>query len=38
MAIAKIIGKPKPPFLIIEPNGAPIKNKIKQEKDKAILP
>jgi hypothetical protein len=37
MAMAKIIGKPKPPFLIIDPRGAPIKNRIKQDKENAIL-
>jgi hypothetical protein len=36
-AIAKIIGKPNPPFLIIEPKGAPIKKRITQDKEKATL-
>jgi hypothetical protein len=31
------MGKPKPPFLIIDPRGAPIKNNIKQDREKAIL-
>ena len=37
MAIAKIIGKPIPPFLIIEPSGAPIKKSNRQEREKATL-
>ena len=35
--MAKIIGNPIPPFLIIDPNGAPIKNNNKQESEKATL-
>ena len=37
MLIAKIIGRPNPPFLIMDPKGAPMKNNIKQESEKAIL-
>jgi len=37
MLMAKIIGKPNPPFLMMDPRGAPMKNNIKQEREKAIL-
>ncbi len=30
-----IIGKPKPPFRIIEPKGAPIKKRTRQANDNA---
>ena len=36
MEIAKIIGNPKPPFLIMDPKGAPTKNNNKQDNEKAI--
>jgi hypothetical protein len=35
--MARIMGIQKPPFRTIEPNGAPIKNKITHDKDNATL-
>ena len=35
--IAAISGVPNPPFLIIAPNGAPIKNSIKQAIERTIF-
>ena len=37
MLIAKIIGRPNPPFLIMDPKGAPMKNNIKQEISVSII-
>ena len=35
--MAAISGVPNPPFRIMEPNGAPIMNNIKQAIDRTIL-